>query len=119
MFYSYGYQYWDGKIYKRKDTGSGVLSCFLEFHLVKRVIELPELKKVDIKQNDKNYTTIYTNQEYKIKHNGLVTYESELIVVFIILLCITFIFKEWILIWTFLIIIFFICRKKLRDKWNG
>lgn len=114
MFYMYGYKYWDGTVHVSKDVNSPILLCFSKYHHVINIIKIQESDPDDI-----NSISVYTNKENKIKYNGLVPYELESIIVFIIILGVTFIFKGWFIYWIIETIIFLLYRKKLRDKWNG
>lgn len=118
MFYMYGYQYWDGTVHVRKDASSPILSCFDKYHHTIKIIRINESNLNNTSNNTRNIT-IYTNKENKIKYNGYVPYELESIIVFVIILGVTFIFKGWFFYWIVETIIFILYRKKLRDKWNG
>ena len=108
MFYMYGWRYWDGRIYTEKDLSSGIITCLKEIHCSINAYE-------DIYTSDKQ-----TNIEHKIPPSvRFVPYETELLMVYIILLCVTFIFEGKYMIWTVLTLFFIIIRRDMRNKYNG
>lgn len=110
MFYMYGYKYKNNEIYAQKDTNSKKLSCFNKYH---RYINITEIN------HNINYEDIQTNVAYKIKSDVLFyPDEIELILITLILLGLTFIFKRWYCFWIVIIIFFFIIRKDIRNKYT-
>lgn len=108
MFYMYGWQYYDGKIYSKKDLSSDKISCLANNYKVINVYK--EVYSVDK----------CTNVEYKIPPTTkFVPYEIELIVVYILLMCVASIFKCGVALWIIFTIIFIIIRNNLRSEYNG
>ena len=116
MFYMYGYQYYDKEIYEKKDVKSKKLFCLNDFHIYKQVYEIDECNVgEEINEDD-----IKTNQPYKVKPNELLLPgESELILLCLLGMGITFVFKVWYLYWIVIVILFIIQKKKIREKYNG
>lgn len=108
MFYMYGWRHYNGFVYEKKDITSNKLSCFETIH------------KSYFIYDEQYDCSKHTNVEYKIKSFVLfVPNEIEYLIIYIFLLCITFIFKERLVFWIIFTIWFLIKRKKLRNEYNG
>ena len=109
MYHKYGYLCTDDQmIYSEKNLNSVKVTIGPCLHQSVCLVGEEE-----IQQNK-------TNEEYKTIRDDvmLAPDELELYVVYIVLLCITFLFKEWMIAWTLLTIVMLIVRKKLRDKYH-
>ena len=107
IFYMYGYQYFDGHIYQKKDINSKSLECVSH---INNIIGIYQEKEDLIKT---------TNIEFVKEINSiLVPYEFEIIMVYILLLCFSFIFKDFIILWITETIFFVYVRKRIRKKYN-
>ena len=106
MFYKYAWKYWNGKLFEKKDAFS-------------KQVEIPFCNAKYAYKDSYDETKI-TNVEYKIPpKKGLLPGELELILLYIILLAVTFIFEGRWMLWTIFTIGFFIIRKNIRSKYNG
>lgn len=108
MYYTYGWQYYDGSIYEKMNVESNKLNCLYHIHKVFFVYE----ENYDVNKE--------TNVEHKIKPRVLfVPEEIEYIIIYIVLMIACSLFYIRFVLWLLLTIWFFVVRKIMRNRYNG